>query len=83
MISGNHKHICRFCSGQYDCHLVTHCRRDEADGPECVCWACRMFRDQLSDLLHERRYGSAGVAVSDEELARLVEELVEKVRPRA
>ena len=41
------------------------------------------FRDRLSDLLHERRYGSVGVAVSDEELARLVEELVEKVRPRA
>ena len=60
------------------------CSTYSGDSRYCVPHAKedRYFRERLNDLLHERRYGSAGIAVSDEELMRLVEELVEKVRPR-
>lgn len=40
MINGPHQHECKECGRVYECHLVTHCRRDEPDGPPAFCEDC-------------------------------------------
>jgi hypothetical protein len=48
MISGNHSHLCDLCGQEYHCPLVTHCRRDEVDGPPSYCTPCwDKYKEQL------------------------------------
>jgi hypothetical protein len=40
MVSGKHSHKCEVCGEVYECMQVTHCKRDEPDGPVSVCNGC-------------------------------------------